>query len=778
MVYVLRHRAHRARIFALVTVPSVLLLGLVSINSAAFAATVANAITGVTLAPSVVDRGQQVTTSIKWQVPDGTNAGDTFSLTLDPKLNRLPSGFTVKDATGSLIANAVISTTTPAVVTFTMTAYAANHIHVTGTAFIISNFSATSGPQDFTFTTGDGTSYHSEVTVTAGPPNRAHANKFGRWLRTDQGRLNPTDFLQWVLQTQTGPFSSAVLSDTIQSPQAIDCATVVVFSGDATGTNGGFNHGVAYPTAGITCSTGQIRVTLGAAAQGQLFQVAFSVSIPAATGANSPPVNFDNTASASAVTPTGTATYQPAAEMNQSSAGGEGSGTNVTPAISITKDDSAGNPADTAATAVTLPDGSTGLVFTITNTGTDTLSSVVVSDAVVSNGTVTGLSCTFLGGSTGTTWGGPFAVNASFTCTASLTGVHAGDVLHHDIATVTAVGAISDTPVTDHNPYYATRPSVSVGDFVWSDTNANGIQDAGEPGISGVTLTLIGPNGLSVTDTAGNPVGPAVTDATGHYSFDNLPVLTAGQQYTAAIDTTSPALSGRYPTTPGAGTDRGLDSSTGAGSSGLTSGGQRDETLDFGYIQPVTVGDYVWLDTDHNGVQDANETSIAGVTLSLTDVNGKPVTDLNGKTVGTVATDSAGKYKFTDLPPGQYIVTVDETSLPSGYAPTVTGAGDRDTDSSTGRATSLVLASGGQDLSLDFGFYLASQTDTPPTSGTDASTTNNTNTGTDADTTTNSPTLSDTGADVNPALFSGLLLAVAGAALLVIGRRRRPAGRK
>src|SRR5947199_266923 len=31
---------------------------------------------------------------------------------------------------------------------------------------------------------------------------------------------------------------------------------------------------------------------------------------------------------------------------------------------------------------------------------------------------------------------------------------------------------------------------VSTGDFVWSDTNANGIQNSGEPGIQNVTLTL------------------------------------------------------------------------------------------------------------------------------------------------------------------------------------------------------------------------------------------------------------------------------------------------
>ena len=47
----------------------------------------------------------------------------------------------------------------------------------------------------------------------------------------------------------------------------------------------------------------------------------------------------------------------------------------------------------------------------------------------------------------------------------------------------------------------------SIGDFVWNDLNGNGIQDSGEPGIQGVTLSLTGTNGLgqTVNDTATTP---------------------------------------------------------------------------------------------------------------------------------------------------------------------------------------------------------------------------------------------------------------------------------
>jgi hypothetical protein len=48
------------------------------------------------------------------------------------------------------------------------------------------------------------------------------------------------------------------------------------------------------------------------------------------------------------------------------------------------------------------------------------------------------------------------------------------------------------------------------GDFVWSDLNQNGIQDAGEPGLAGITVNLYTNGLLSATD---------VTDAAGTYLF-------------------------------------------------------------------------------------------------------------------------------------------------------------------------------------------------------------------------------------------------------------------
>jgi len=128
---------------------------------------------------------------------------------------------------------------------------------------------------------------------------------------------------------------------------------------------------------------------------------------------------------------------------------------------------------------------------------------------------------------------------------------------------------------------------VSVGNYVWVDTDRDGIQDPGEPGIPGVRLTITGPDGGPVTDIYGNPVGPTFTDADGRYIFDNLPILPPGQSYTVHIDPTSPPLAPYVPTITGSG-DRATDSSTGSATSrDLTVDGAHDPTLDFGFVLPL-----------------------------------------------------------------------------------------------------------------------------------------------------------------------------------------------
>ncbi|PWD50991.1 hypothetical protein C8046_10330 [Serinibacter arcticus] len=187
----------------------------------------------------------------------------------------------------------------------------------------------------------------------------------------------------------------------------------------------------------------------------------------------------------------------------------------------------------------------------------------------------------------------------------------------------------------------------------------------------------------------------------------------------------------------------------------------------------VSVGDYVWFDTNRDGVQDAGERPIPGVTLTLTGPDGKPVTDVNGVLVPPTTTDAGGKYLFANLPVlavGGYTVTV---TPPAGYVATTPGTTTRDADSSTSSATSLSLPNDGDsDLTLDFGFVALEASPSPTATVTPTATA----TPSVAPTVTHPPTrptLPTTGADgarLGLAVAGGLVLAGTGALLV---RRRR-----
>jgi hypothetical protein len=209
----------------------------------------------------------------------------------------------------------------------------------------------------------------------------------------------------------------------------------------------------------------------------------------------------------------------------------------------------------------------------------------------------------------------------------------------------------------------------SLGDFVWSDTNGNGIQDAGEPGISGLTVTLTGP--VSAT---------AVTGANGEYSFMGLSAGT----YTVSVATPagltpSPVLAaGSLPATD----------SDGSGATVTLAAGEANPTIDFGFVPPrFVLGDRVWSDTNGDGVQDAGEAGINGVTVTISGPGGY---------TATTTTVGDGIYAFNNLLGGTYTVCT-TSGIPAGDMQTY----DLDGLSSPNCATVTV---GPSTTAVDFGY--------------------------------------------------------------------------
>ncbi|PWD50949.1 hypothetical protein C8046_10075 [Serinibacter arcticus] len=172
-----------------------------------------------------------------------------------------------------------------------------------------------------------------------------------------------------------------------------------------------------------------------------------------------------------------------------------------------------------------------------------------------------------------------------------------GGVGAADSSTDRAISQVDLTVDGAHDPsldfgFVLIPERVSVGDLVWLDSNRDGLQDDGEPGIPGVVLILTGPDGAPVVDVDGTPVSSVTTDANGAYVFENLPVLAEGRSYTVTIDRTDPstiaALAPYVPTIEVDGRER--NSATwSARSQGLTVGGDHDPTLDFGFVTPPVV---------------------------------------------------------------------------------------------------------------------------------------------------------------------------------------------
>ncbi|MCX6046059.1 MAG: carboxypeptidase regulatory-like domain-containing protein [Chloroflexi bacterium] len=241
-----------------------------------------------------------------------------------------------------------------------------------------------------------------------------------------------------------------------------------------------------------------------------------------------------------------------------------------------------------------------------------------------------------------------------------------------------------------YTPQNPVSDIVRVGDFVWEDLNANGLQDAGEPGIGGVKATLFQSTGAAmnlVTTTAPN----------GFYLFDNLP---PGNYYVVFDLTTAPA--GYGVTTKNAGGDRTLDSDadqqTGqTAPTGPLTAGSQDLTLDLGLFKPASLGDYVWIDQNSDGVQDNGEIPVANVLVTLFDGQANQV--------ATTVTDATGFYHFSNLRPGDYYVVFTQ---PAGYTFTRANQGgnlakDSDANQLTGRTVVTTLSSGEDDLTWDAG---------------------------------------------------------------------------
>ena len=204
---------------------------------------------------------------------------------------------------------------------------------------------------------------------------------------------------------------------------------------------------------------------------------------------------------------------------------------------------------------------------------------------------------------------------------------------------------------------------LEIGNRVWNDANANGRQDAGESGISGVQVIL---------SLNGAAFATATTDANGEYYFSS----NAGATTTNKVFGLNLAQAGNYslviPVSQGpiagltlTSTDINGNSEDQRDSDFAANGvlalpalvaGTSNHTFDAGFRPPANgvLSGFVYADRNNNGQFEtgSGEPAIGGVTVVLTG------TDAVGNAIAsrTATTDATGFYQFTGLLPGTYAV--------------------------------------------------------------------------------------------------------------------------
>ncbi|UXS35945.1 Ig-like domain-containing protein [Staphylococcus delphini] len=223
-----------------------------------------------------------------------------------------------------------------------------------------------------------------------------------------------------------------------------------------------------------------------------------------------------------------------------------------------------------------------------------------------------------------------------------------------------------------------------IGDFVWRDEDHNGVQNEGERGLEGVFVTLKTPEGKILRITT--------TDETGHYRFSNV----EKGKYVVEFQTPK----GYEATSQHTTADTAKDSDGLIAHINVT---EDDMTIDAGFFplenwnpkqqdETYTIGDFVWRDEDHNGVQNEGERGLEGVIITL------KTTD--GTVVGTTTSDENGHYQFTNVQKGKYIV---EFAVPEGYEATSQHTTADTAKDSDGLIAHIDVTK--DDMTIDAGFF-------------------------------------------------------------------------
>ncbi len=225
------------------------------------------------------------------------------------------------------------------------------------------------------------------------------------------------------------------------------------------------------------------------------------------------------------------------------------------------------------------------------------------------------------------------------------------------------------------------------------DLDADGVQDAGEPGLANWTITLMGTDGMGNPVNVSVPTADGVTDdldgngaidPIGFYWFEVKP-----GSYTVY----ETLQAGWIQSFPMAGAGIVVAPNGTLGYSITLTSGQNDTNNDFGNFLTGSIHGLKFHDLNADGERDEGEGGIGGVTFTLTGIDGMgnpiepiEVTSATQQDVDADPNDgitAVGQFWFVDLKPGTYTVT---ETVPEGF------------ESSTATVAEDLVVTSGQEL--------------------------------------------------------------------------------
>ena len=260
------------------------------------------------------------------------------------------------------------------------------------------------------------------------------------------------------------------------------------------------------------------------------------------------------------------------------------------------------------------------------------------------------------------------------------------------VPVITGIDLSGTNTISANNNFTKVPTGALISGKLFFDTNNDGVQQAGEPAISGQTVEL--------RDNASNALlASSTTDASGNYRFTGL----AAGTY-KVVEPTQPPGTVDGKTTAGTinGVTTGVATAQGAVPSTISAialaANQLSINNNFAETATIGIGGKVYVDANNNGVQDPGEPGIGNVTITLsgTDNAGNPV-------LRTTTTAADGSWTLSGLPPsnaaGYSVIEAQPTAWVSGINTAGTAGGTVAGDVISG----IVLASSVSATNYNFG---------------------------------------------------------------------------